>query len=69
MQPLKNFPAFYGTRKFNTVFTRAPLVPIRSHIPIHIALLLVHFFHYVQLGIRVYSDTPRSDEVNDRILA
>jgi hypothetical protein len=23
VQPLKNFPAFYGTRKFNTVFTRA----------------------------------------------
>jgi hypothetical protein len=23
VQPLKNFPAFYGTRRFNTVFTRA----------------------------------------------
>jgi hypothetical protein len=23
VQPLKNFPAFYGTRTFNTVFTRA----------------------------------------------
>jgi hypothetical protein len=23
VQPLKNFPAFYGTRKFNTMFTRA----------------------------------------------
>jgi hypothetical protein len=23
MQPLKNFPSFYGTRRFNTVFTRA----------------------------------------------
>jgi hypothetical protein len=22
VQPLKNFPAFYGTRNFNTVFTR-----------------------------------------------
>jgi hypothetical protein len=27
VQPLKNFPAFYGTRRFNTVFTRAlPIV-------------------------------------------
>jgi hypothetical protein len=23
VQPLKNFPAFYGTRSFDTVFTRA----------------------------------------------
>jgi hypothetical protein len=23
VQPLKNFTAFYGTRRFNTVFTRA----------------------------------------------
>jgi glutamate/tyrosine decarboxylase-like PLP-dependent enzyme len=23
VQPLKNFPAFHGTRRFNTVFTRA----------------------------------------------
>jgi energy-coupling factor transporter transmembrane protein EcfT len=23
VQPLKNFPAFHGTRKFNTVFTKA----------------------------------------------
>jgi hypothetical protein len=23
VQPLKNFPAFYGTRRFKTVFTRA----------------------------------------------
>jgi hypothetical protein len=23
MQPLKNFPAFYGTRRFNTMFLRA----------------------------------------------
>jgi hypothetical protein len=23
VQPLKNFPTFYGTRRFNTVFTRA----------------------------------------------
>jgi hypothetical protein len=30
VQPLKNSPAFYGTRRFNTVFTRAPLVPIVS---------------------------------------
>jgi hypothetical protein len=23
VQPFKNFPAFHGTRRFNTVFTRA----------------------------------------------
>jgi hypothetical protein len=35
VQPLKNFPAFYGSRRFNTVKS-PPLVPILSHInPIH----------------------------------
>jgi hypothetical protein len=32
VQPLKNFPAFYGTRRFIIVFTRAPLAPILSQI-------------------------------------
>jgi hypothetical protein len=27
VQPLKNFTAFYGTRRFNTMFTRALLDP------------------------------------------
>jgi hypothetical protein len=36
VQPLKNFPAFYGTRRFITTFTRALVVPILSQIdPIH----------------------------------
>jgi hypothetical protein len=37
VQTHEKFPAFYGTRKFITVFTRAPPVIILSHInPIHI---------------------------------
>jgi hypothetical protein len=36
VQPLKKFPAFYGTQRFITVFTGPPLVPILSQInPIH----------------------------------
>jgi hypothetical protein len=37
VQLLRNFPAFYGTRKFITMITRAPLlVPIPSKIdPVH----------------------------------
>jgi hypothetical protein len=36
VQLLKNFPAFYGTWRFITVFTRAPpLVPILSQIDVN----------------------------------
>jgi hypothetical protein len=46
MQPLKNFPAFYGTRRFNTVFTRAlhwSLEPYQSnpHHPISLRPVLI----------------------------
>ena len=46
-QPVKKFPAFYGTRKFITTFTTAPPpLPILSQLdPIHaphIPLLKIH---------------------------
>jgi hypothetical protein len=33
VQPLKNFPAFYGTRRFITVFTRALHWSLSCHYP------------------------------------
>jgi hypothetical protein len=42
LQPLKNFPAFYGTRKFNTVFTRA----------LHWSLSWAILFTHLRLGHR-----------------
>jgi hypothetical protein len=45
VQPLNNFPAFYGTRRFNTAFTRALhwslswAISIQSITPHHILIL------------------------------
>jgi hypothetical protein len=48
LQPLKNFPKFYGTRRFNTVFTRAlhwslSLVRSIQSIPSHPISLKIYF--------------------------
>jgi hypothetical protein len=55
MQPLKNFPAFYGTRRFITVFTRALphfrllklyLMNITSPLPAKILIETFEYYYY-----------------------
>jgi hypothetical protein len=58
VQPLKNFPAFYGTRRFIAVFTRAPhWVPILSQmdpfhtIPFYLSLSVLILSTHLRLGL------------------
>jgi hypothetical protein len=56
VQPLKNFPAFYGTRRFNTVFTRALhwslswAISIQST-PSHPSKILLILSTHLRLGL------------------
>jgi hypothetical protein len=58
VQPLKNFPTFYGTRRFITVFTRVlhwSLSWVRSihsipPYPVSLSLILILSFH-IRLGL------------------
>jgi hypothetical protein len=64
-KPLKNFPAFYGTRRFNTVFTRALHWSLSWATPIestpyhpsslrHILTLSTHLRHGLPSGLILY---------------
>jgi hypothetical protein len=46
VQPIKNFPAFYGTRRFNTVFTRALHWSLCLAISIHTILSYLSKIHF-----------------------
>jgi hypothetical protein len=55
VQPLENFPAFYGTRKFTTAFTRALL---RHASPVHTTSSYVYKFHPNILSIHLCPFLP-----------
>jgi hypothetical protein len=54
-QIIKKFPAFYGTRRFSTAFTRFCHLPQHEHIRTYI-----HTHTHTYIYIYVYSRTSRS---------